>query len=47
MEETLLEEEPRRLFGYNLIDAYMVVLCIVMGILLIGFFIWFGIEHAK
>ena len=38
---------PARFFGYNHIDITMMIFAIVLAFVMIGFFIWFGVEHSK
>ncbi len=44
------EQRPQvatHFFGYNRIDIIMVIFAILLGFVMIGFFIWFGIAHSK
>lgn len=41
------EEIEQRIFGYNRIDMIMLLFCIILGLLLVGFLIWFLMEHSK
>jgi hypothetical protein len=42
-----IEVEEKRIFGYNRVDLGMIVLSALLFLMLIGFFIWFGVEHSK
>jgi hypothetical protein len=41
------EETEQRIFGYNRIDMIMLLFCILLGLLVVGFLIWFLTEHSK
>jgi hypothetical protein len=41
------EEPEQRIFGYNRIDMIMLLFCILLGLLVVGFLIWFLTEHSK
>lgn len=41
------EETEKRFFGYNRIDMIMLLFCILLGLLVVGFLIWFLTEHSK
>jgi hypothetical protein len=42
-----VESKKSTLFGYNRIDFGMLVLCCVLMVLLVAFFIWFAVQHSK
>jgi hypothetical protein len=45
--EKKMESNNTTLFGYNRIDFGMLVLCCVLMVLLVAFFIWFAVQHSK
>jgi hypothetical protein len=47
VEQQETKQKERTFFGYNRVDMGMLVLCAVMLILFICFFIWFGVQHSK